>query len=183
MAIKKIIGIYLILSPSGKIYIGQSVDILRRFDTYKKVRYPSAQPKLYASLIKYGPESHLFEIIKECEESLMNFWEAFYIKLYSSFDNYHGMNLKDSAHRGSRLSQETIEKISRGNKGKGRGKGWKHSEDVCKKISIGHMGNKNAQGRIVSEETRQKIRQSLLGKKHTEERRKNISDGHKRNRT
>jgi hypothetical protein len=31
----KICGIYKITSPSGKVYIGQSVDIKRRFTTYK----------------------------------------------------------------------------------------------------------------------------------------------------
>ena len=61
-----IIGIYKITSPSGKIYIGQSININKRQENY---RFPSSlkfQIKLRRSFQKYGPENHKFEIIEEC---------------------------------------------------------------------------------------------------------------------
>lgn len=61
------VGIYKITNPKGKIYIGQSIDIERRFKEYKGV-YCKNQRKLYYSLKKYGWENHKFEVIEECNE-------------------------------------------------------------------------------------------------------------------
>ena len=56
------IGIYKITSPNNKIYIGQSVDIYKRWNYHKKL-YSNDSPKLYYSLKKYGSENHIFEIV------------------------------------------------------------------------------------------------------------------------
>ncbi len=54
------IGIYKIISPSNKIYIGQSKHVEKRWLQYKNKNNSSSMgPK------KYGVESHKFEIIKE----------------------------------------------------------------------------------------------------------------------
>ena len=60
------IGIYKITSPSGKIYIGQSINIEKRINSYK---YSASikQRKIYNSIIKYGIEYHDFTIIEECK--------------------------------------------------------------------------------------------------------------------
>jgi len=58
------IGIYKIINPFGKIYIGQSVNIEKRFKTYKALsKNVIGQTKLYRSLKKYGAENHKFEIL------------------------------------------------------------------------------------------------------------------------
>lgn len=62
MARNKIVGIYKIVSPSGKVYIGQSGDIDKRFKTYSNLQC-KGQTLLYKSFIKYGVENHQFEII------------------------------------------------------------------------------------------------------------------------
>jgi group I intron endonuclease len=85
------IGIYKITNPKGKIYIGQSINIERRFKEYKKL-YCSQSRKLYYSLKKYGVETHLFEIIEECDTILLNEREEFYILLFKSHIN--GLNIK-----------------------------------------------------------------------------------------
>ena len=41
-----LIGIYKITSPSNKIYIGQSLDIDRRFKTYKNINKVKRQPAI-----------------------------------------------------------------------------------------------------------------------------------------
>ena len=55
------IGIYKITSPSGKVYVGQSVNIERRLKEYKILKCKK-QVKLYNSFIKYGFENHKIEI-------------------------------------------------------------------------------------------------------------------------
>ena len=59
------IGIYKITSPSGKIYIGQSKNIEKRFKAYYK-KLGKNQPRLYRSFKKYGIKQHNFEIQEKC---------------------------------------------------------------------------------------------------------------------
>lgn len=56
------IGIYKITNPNGKIYIGQSTNIDKRFYRYKRLEC-KGQIKLYNSLKKYGWDAHIIEII------------------------------------------------------------------------------------------------------------------------
>lgn len=81
----KIIGIYKITSPSGRVYIGQSQNISKRFTFYKRpvpCDRLKSQSRLYASLIKYTPKNHVFEIIEECNVDSLNererYWQEFY---------------------------------------------------------------------------------------------------------
>ena len=76
------VGIYKITSPTNKIYIGQSINIERRWNEYKKY-YCKTQPKLYFSLKKYGHERHIFEIIEECDESILLPKEIYWKEYYS----------------------------------------------------------------------------------------------------
>ena len=55
------IGIYKITNPKGRVYIGQSLNINRRFATYK-IEACKGQTRLYASFKKYGVEKHKFEM-------------------------------------------------------------------------------------------------------------------------
>ena len=85
------IGIYKIINPKGKIYIGQSIDIDRRFNEYKKLQCNQSK-KIYNSLKKYGWENHKFEIIEECSIDNLNIKEEEYISYYNSHIN--GLNIK-----------------------------------------------------------------------------------------
>jgi len=85
------VGIYKITNPKGKIYIGQSIDIDRRFKEYKKLQCAQSI-KLYNSLKKYTPENHTFEVIEECSIEQLNDKEEFYIKSFNSHIN--GLNIK-----------------------------------------------------------------------------------------
>ena len=77
----KICGIYKIISPSGKIYIGQSVNIKDRFRKYRTLNCKQ-QIKLYNSLVKYGFDDHKCEIIEECNENQLLereiYWKEYY---------------------------------------------------------------------------------------------------------
>lgn len=75
------IGIYKIINPKGKIYIGQSTNIEKRWKSYKTL-HCKGQVKLYNSLKKYGYENHIFEIIEECDISILEeretYWKLFF---------------------------------------------------------------------------------------------------------
>jgi len=85
-------GIYKITNPNGRIYIGQSVDIGKRFASYKRLCIKiQRQYRLYGSLLKYGVENHLFEIIEECERDELNLRERFWQDHYNVLSR-KGMN-------------------------------------------------------------------------------------------
>ncbi len=86
MAREKICGIYKITSPSGKIYIGKSINIMHRCYDYEKL-YCKHQHKLYHSLVKHGWSAHTFEIIHECDKSELNDLEKYYILKFNSIDS------------------------------------------------------------------------------------------------
>jgi group I intron endonuclease len=76
------IGIYKITSPSGRVYVGQSIDIDKRWKSYKNIKSCSSQIKLKNSINKYGVDSHIFEIIEECNIDSLNtrerYWQDYY---------------------------------------------------------------------------------------------------------
>ncbi len=90
----KIVGIYKITNPKGAVYIGESKDIESRWNRdYKNLRC-KAQRKLYNSFITYGFENHTFEIIKECKEEEIPYYERHYQEYYNVLDREYGLNLK-----------------------------------------------------------------------------------------
>ena len=62
-------GIYKITSPTGRVYIGQSVNIERRFSEYRRPDGPKKQRRLCCSFRAHGVEAHAFEVLEECHES------------------------------------------------------------------------------------------------------------------
>lgn len=165
------IGIYKIVSPSNKVYIGQSLDISRRFQDYRNLQNCKGQSRLYSSFLKYGVENHVFEIIEECTFEELNTRERFWQEYYNVISKT-GLNclLVKTDEKSRKVSLETRQKI--GEKSKGRTKspetiaklkasltGKKRDEAFCKKMS------RINKGKIVSDETKLKQRNNNLGKK------------------
>lgn len=167
-----IIGIYKITSPSCKIYIGQSVNILKRFNDYRtdKTKY-SSQTKLVNSINKYGVSNHKFEIIEECIEEELNLRERYWQEFYDVLNCGLNCVLTKTTDKSGKMSEETKLKISKSNTGKIR------SEDVKKLMSLNHkkpfLGKKGKLchlfGRKVSEETKKKLSIAHKGKLHNKE--------------
>ncbi|WP_428743195.1 hypothetical protein [Tenacibaculum sp.] len=119
---ERICGIYKITSPSGKIYIGKSKNIKRRWYQYKSL-HCKTQPKLYNSFKKYCVENHCFEILKECIEEELSVLELYFIKMYDSINNNKGLNcdMSDESklisykleHNYKRLEKEKKEKTNK----------------------------------------------------------------------
>jgi len=111
-----IIGIYKITSPSNKIYIGQSINIERRFKHYKNLKEIKGQKKIYFSIKKYGYENHLFEILEECSMDKLDVREKYWINLYDSCNK--GLNISEGGgcfgkfNKGKKRSPKTKQKIS-----------------------------------------------------------------------
>ena len=72
------IGIYKITSPSGKVYVGQSINIDKRKVDYNQNGCLKNQPKIYKSILKYGWENHKHEILEECTIEQLNEREVYY---------------------------------------------------------------------------------------------------------
>jgi len=131
------IGIYKITNPSKKVYIGQSINIKKRFNDYNKMANCKSQTILYRSFLKYGISNHKFEIIEECEMSELNEKERYYQDLYSVLKNGLNCRLTNSFDRSGRLSEETKLKLSNSKKGK------KMSDEFKLNKSIKFIGNLN----------------------------------------
>jgi len=109
------VGIYKILSPSNKVYIGQSINIENRWKYFYKTLNCKNQPKLYNSFLKYGWEQHKFEIIEECSLEQLNEREIYWGLHYNVL--VEGLNCKLGEGRGA-CSKETKQKMSNARLGK-----------------------------------------------------------------
>jgi group I intron endonuclease len=112
------VGIYKITSPSGKIYIGQSINILNRFNQYKSLSQTKGQKKLHYSFKKYGIDKHIFDIIEQCSIDLLNERERYWQDYYDVLNNGLNCILTDTNDSVKVFSKETIDKIRKGNQGK-----------------------------------------------------------------
>ena len=123
------IGIYKITSPSGKTYIGQSVNIFKRFKQY--IRFDcKKQIQLYNSLKKYGWEQHIFEVIETYLIEQLDERETFYKQQFINkfgWDNALFCQLIDG--KGGYRSEETKQKISKSQKGKKYSLGIKQTDE------------------------------------------------------
>ena len=107
------IGIYKIENKiNGKKYIGQSIDINRRFREHKNSLRNNKHGNNYlqASFNKYGEDNFTFEIIDICEIDELDAFERLYINKYESMHNEWGYNLEDGGNENKILSKETLEK-------------------------------------------------------------------------
>jgi group I intron endonuclease len=109
------IGIYKITSPSGKIYIGQSTNIEKRWK-WHKYSPSTIGKKLHSSYLKYGHDKHLYEIIEECNIELLNERERYWILYYDSIKK--GLNSTLSNKKTYLHDEEVKKRIRESNKGK-----------------------------------------------------------------
>ena len=110
--------IYKLTSPSGKCYIGQTINLKSRFNRYKN-KHCKNQKHLYNAICKYGFDKFKTSIIKTVDSDskeglqlVLNEWEIYYIELHQSFKPDKGYNISKggSSRLGVKESQETIQK-------------------------------------------------------------------------
>lgn len=154
------IGIYRITNTvNGKSYIGQSIDIKRRFLDHRCISHEGNIHLRYA-LKKYGKSAFKYEVIEECAVSELDERERYYIKTLNP--EYNILPGGQASHR--RLPEEVKARISEKTKAQWRAKTDEERDKIIKNNLIGP-----AKGHAVSAETREKLRKANFGKKQSEE--------------
>lgn len=194
-------GVYKITNlVNGKVYIGASKRIERRFTDHKKC---TGSP-IHSDLEALGVENFKFEILLECPETMLAQWERDMICLYDADDPEKGYNSpmdrpynpkvseslkgKPAWNKGISHTEEERRKISEACKGKPSSMKGKHlSEEHKRKISEankGHMTSNETRrkiseankGKSIPDEMRRRISETLKGHKHTDEAKRKISE-------
>ena len=160
-----ITGIYKITNlVNGKMYIGQSIDIYKRWKEHNNIAFRTTSKSynypLYKAIRKYGIDNFKFEIIEECSIEKLNDKEIYYINKYNTciFNKNsfgYNMTLGGEGHRGYKHSEESKRKIGEASKGNQYAKGV-------------NIGNQYAKGNKLSEETKKQMGIS---------RKKNVNNG------
>lgn len=91
------VGIYKIENKiNGKIYIGQSKNIQKRWEEHKSCQKPNAI--LTIAFQKYGISNFDFSVIEECQQDELDEREKYWIQYYNSFED--GYNLTRGGNSG-----------------------------------------------------------------------------------
>lgn len=151
------------MSPTGKVYIGQSRNIVDRWRAYRRLECKS-QRLLYRSLSKHGVNTHTFSIICELPDGVAQEYldnhEIFVISQLRE-GKYKLLNIADGGH-------------------------CQMNNDIRRRISVSKMGRKLTEQQLIdwnekraefimSEEARMKISQTHKGKKFTQEHKAKIA--------
>jgi group I intron endonuclease len=151
------IGVYKITSSSGKIYIGQSINIEKRLIDYRH-KNCKGQKRLFNSIEKYGWNEHIFEVIEYCSIEELNSRERYWQEYYDVLGP-NGLNcvLNNTDDKKKILSEETRNKLK-----------TKRSKEFCELMSL------KLKGRKLTEEHKLAIKNSLS--KISQERSVNMRD-------
>jgi group I intron endonuclease len=111
-------GIYMFTNKvTADIYVGQSVDLRKRFLNYFNLSYINRRNELVISraLIKYGYSNFSLTILEYCDKSDLDVREQYYF--YTLNPKYNIQKVAGGSSRGLILSEETKNKISKALKG------------------------------------------------------------------
>lgn len=188
--------VYKHVTPSGKVYIGISHNVKKRWESNGK--HYKGCPHFWNAILKYGWNNIEHQVLYECltheeacekEKELISYYKELGIS-YNLSDGGEGNVLYGELNPfyGKHHSEDTKRKISEKNTGKVNYWKGKHlSEKTRKKISESRIGTKNwmygkkmlpqtkealiksTKGIPKSEEQKAKISNSLKGRKHSQE--------------
>ena len=91
---------------------------------------------MYSSLLKYGFEEHIFEVIETCSLEELSLRERYWQEFYDVLDKYKGLNctLVDTLYQPGEFSKETKEKMRKvGSKGAPTAMAFKQSKRTAKR--------------------------------------------------
>lgn len=164
-------GIYKITHPSGLVYVGQSLDIGRRWSEHKKYTKAPRQ-KVSRAMRDLGLDTFEFAVIEECPADQLDERELYWMRELGALDPVTGLNVAvDPAapSKGRKVSTETRAKLSAALKGR--------------EVSNEHRAKIGAanKGKLRSDETRAKLSAALRGRVFSKEHRENIGAGAKGN--
>jgi hypothetical protein len=132
-------GVYKITSPEGKVYIGSSTNLTKRFNKYRSLT-DVRQSLLRNSLIKHGYENHVIEIVVFCpEEMLHEFERELGLALNVLSDNGLNSILPGHGDYPAMYRKELLNRFAE----------RRHSEDTKKKMSEKKKGGMHPNSREV----------------------------------
>lgn len=145
-----IVGIYKIENiVNNKVYIGQSTNIKKRFNSHKATAFNINSKyynyHLYKSIRKYGLKSFTFEIVEKCKKTELNEKEKYRISFYNSTDKKRGYNISIGGRNGHffKLNQEILDDITKmlmnGISQKYISKKYNLNKDTISLINIGKL--------------------------------------------
>ena len=176
--------IYMLTSPSGKIYIGQTIrPIHKRLEEHESGRNVGCRA-IYNAIQYHGWENFEKDWY-ECSDEDLNKHEELMIEVLGTLAP-GGYNLKEGGANGKH-SEESKQKMSESQRGENNGmygkihgdktrqkigdsqSGKIHTDETKQKMSESKTGEKNHMwGKTPSEETIRKNREAHIGKTHTE---------------
>lgn len=136
------IGIYKITSPTGRIYIGQSVDIYYRWTDYK-TKDAKSQVRLNRSFKKYGVENHAFEVVEECDVNLLSDRERYWQDYYNVING--GLNCRLTTTKDKTGYFSTESKLKMSLSGKAKVLTEEHKIKISKNNTRPMLGKKHTQ--------------------------------------
>jgi group I intron endonuclease len=180
--------IYKVSSPSGKVYIGQTIFSLERrkqrhFSDSRNVDSKSYNLKLAKAIRKYG-ENLKWEVLHVAFHEELDELEILEISNHNSRLEGYNCTFGGEGGRGHVMSEDGKKRISEFMIGKVPwNKGIPRKESVKRKISLSRMGQKP------SEETKKKLSKArqgrysgennpMYGKKHSEETKRKMREAH-----
>lgn len=174
-------GIYMWTSPSGKSYIGQSVDLTKRKNRFINNQYDKSQKKLKYALNKYNISAWKYQVLEYCEIDRLDEREIYYIKLYDTFIHGYNMTKGGMGTLGHKMTEEGKEKNRRKQKERIHTEleRQKRSESLKRAYKDGRKKANTNTLHLQTKEVRDKIAKSLTGRTLSEETKKKISDAHK----
>ena len=170
---------------TNDIYVGQSINLAKRFMNYFNLSYLKNRENLVISraLIKYGYSNFSLDILEYCDIKILTEREQYYMDRLNP--KYNTLKIAGSS-RGHKLSaiwprskdlvlgreEETKAKISKSLKGvyvneKSSLFGRIHSEETKTLMSLTRAKINNL-GKTHTEESKELMRQKALGRKHSE---------------
>ena len=166
---EEISGIYKIVSPSGKVYIGKSQHMQARMNIYKN-GHTKSQPKIHRSFNKYGFENHTFYLLETCDIDILLERELYYkLQHIEEFGWEMALFCDLYDHGSGPKSEETKRRMSEGKIGKKHSKEHSHkgvprpdfmNDEIKQKIGLSNQKPKPPR----SDEHNRKIGESHVGK-------------------
>lgn len=187
----RIVYIYKVTSPSGRIYVGSTLNYKRRLRDYRNLNCKT-QIKLLYSFEKYSVDNHIFDIVEECSFEMRNIRESFWGMTFNVLGEeglncvlpkseiYQGIS-EDTRqkHRDLPRSEEVLQRLRTNFLGR------KHTPESIEKCRVSKLGNpsftgkkhkpetllkmsKAQKGKIISNESKEKRRQTLASRSPTE---------------
>lgn len=92
------IGIYRIQNNvNGKVYIGQSIDIKKRWKNHVRDLRKGAHVNVYLqdAWTTYGEKAFSFDVLKKCSSGNLDYFERYYIDQYDSRNRARGYNIAE----------------------------------------------------------------------------------------